>query len=198
MQESGDIAGGGRSRSISLSSSTPSLSSAAGGTAPSSGRALSSQFAVWTALGGAAAAVSPPQQQQMGGDGPAALTATPAAASPAAALLGASGVGAGAPRRNAGPMKPVCVGELTAHADAVNALLAVSPFALAAAGSDGLVSLWKVRRVLSIPSNKSVDAHPSIPGLVFGLAPAGRPRRVPAPERGGAGAASALDDARRP
>jgi hypothetical protein len=42
-------------------------------------------------------------------------------------------------------MRPVCVGELVAHTDAVNALVAVSPFTLAAGGSDGLVSLWKVR-----------------------------------------------------
>ena len=69
--------------------------------------------------------------------------ATTSAGLSSAGMFGPSITGASAGRRPPAPMRPVCVGELMAHSDAVTKLLPVSPFTLVAGGSDGLVSLWK-------------------------------------------------------
>jgi len=115
----------------------------------------SSNFTVWTqtAPPTPASSTDPTGGAGAAGAGPGAGGAAPPVATAAAFLGGSGGTsGSGGSSSNTSggaarkaPMKPICVGELIAHTDAVNTLLPLSPFALCAGGSDGLVSLWKVR-----------------------------------------------------
>jgi len=123
----------------------------------------SSNFTVWTqtAPSTPASSTDPTGIAGAAGTGPGAGGVAPPMGTAAAFLGGSGGTSGGGGGTSGGtarkaPMKPICVGELIAHTDAVNTLLPLSPFALCAGGSDGLVSLWKVRPVQVAEIGKTI------------------------------------------